>query len=188
MLDTYYQDIPYNCILINNYQGAYKATYHIIEKTKSQPGYLRSSYPIGNFDERADGFFKAVRENGFSTSKSQIFALAPSIDGAYHDMLELLSQGEQPSRAYFADNDLIAAGAIKALKEKGYRVPEEVSVIGFDNIPLCTYMEPPLTSINVPKHYMGALAIQRLIQIMEAPDSPVIKIEMSTSLCERRSV
>lgn len=188
ILDTYYENLKYDCVLINNFQGAYQAACYIIKKTKCQPGYLRSSYPIGNFSERADGFYKAIRENGMSASKSQVLSLTPSVEGACEDMRELLRSGEEPVRCYFADNDLIAAGAMKALKEQGYRIPEDVSIIGFDNMPLCTYVEPPLTTVNVPKHYIGELAVSRLITVLSSAENYPVKIEVGTRLIKRKSV
>lgn len=188
VLDTYYHDLNFDCILINNLQGAYQATNFIIQKTKSQPGYLHSSYSIVNFDERSDGFYKAIRESGMSSSRSPVLSLTPSLDGAYHDMLDLLNQGEDPSRSYFADNDLIAAGAMKALKEKGYQIPDDVAIIGFDDMPFCTYIEPALTTISVPKQHMGEIAVKRLIEIIDSSDSYPLKIQISTTLVNRKSV
>lgn len=188
VLDTYFENLRYDCILINNFQGAYQAANYIIRQTQSQPGYLRSSYPIGNFSERADGFYKAIRENGMSPSKSQVLSLSPSMEGACEDMLELLRAGEEPVRCYFADNDLIAAGAMKALKQQGYRIPQDVSLIGFDNMPLCTYIEPPLSTVNVPKQYMGQMAVTRLIQILNQSEHFPVKIEIGTSIIKRKSI
>lgn len=188
VLDTYYRSLDFDCVLINNFQGAFQATDFIIHKTQSQPGYLRSSYPIGNFQERADGFYKAIRENGMSPSKSQVLSLSPSMEGAYEDMLEHLKSGEEVSRCYFADNDLIAAGAMKAMKEMGYAIPQDVSLIGFDNMPLCTYIEPALSTVHVPKQYMGQMAVSRLIQIMGGQENCPVKIEIGTKIVNRKSV
>ena len=187
VLDTYYESLKYDCVLINNFQGAYQAASYLIRKCKSQPGYLRSSYPIGNFNERADGFYKAIRDNGMSASKSQVLSLTPSMEGAYDDMMELLENGEELSRCYFADNDLIAAGAMKAIKKRGIRIPEDVSIIGFDNMPLCTYVEPSLSTINVPKQYMGQQAVQRLVHLLESKEHFPIKLEVGTQLVRRKS-
>lgn len=188
VLDTWYENLGYDSILINNFQGAYQAASYLIGKTKSQAGYLRSSYLIGNFNERADGFYKAIRENGMSASRSPVLCLSPSMEGAYRDMLELLEHGEKPCRSYFADNDLIAAGAMKALKEKGYRIPEDVALIGFDDMPLCTYIEPALTTVHVPKQYMGQMAVNRLLQIVRSSESYPVKIEIETRIVKRKSV
>jgi len=188
VLDVFLDFIKYDCILINNVQGALLATDYLIKQIKKQPGYLRSSYPIGNFDERADGFYKAVRLHGMSTSKSIVHRLTPSLEGSCADMLEILERGEDIASCYFADNDWIAIGAIKAFQMKGYRIPEDVAIIGFDNVPLASYLEPALTTIHVPKKYMGEMAVKRLVSIMcNGAHSPV-KIEISTKLNVRRTV
>ena len=188
LLDSYFETAGYNCVIINNIQGAYLAANYLIRKRKTQPGYLRSAYPISNFDERADGFYKAIRANGMSTAKSLVHRLTPSQEGAYADMKSLLDAGETPADCYFADNDHIAIGAMKALKEAGYRIPEDVAVVGFDDIPLCEFFDPPLTTIHVPKHVMGETAVHRLIEMVEQKSTYPIKVEIGTSLIKRKSV
>ncbi|WP_022767550.1 LacI family DNA-binding transcriptional regulator [Butyrivibrio sp. NC2007] len=188
ILDCYFSDYPANYVLINNMQGAYIATEYLIKKKHSQPGYLQSSYPIQNFSERADGFYKAIRGNGMSTSRSIVHKLAPSVDGAYSDMLSINNNGDQLAKCYFADNDLIAAGAIRAFKESGYKVPKDISVIGFDDIPLCTIIEPTLSTIRVPKQQMGEVAAQRLIELIKSDRNVNTKIEVETKLILRDSV
>ena len=187
-LDAYYENPEYNYILINNIQGAYIATSYLIRKRRTQPGYLRSSYPISNFEQRADGFYKAIRSAGLSTSKSQVLRLAPSQEGAYADMKNLLAAGEKPADCYFADNDLIAIGAMQALKEAGFRIPEDVAVVGFDDLPACEYMSPPLTTVMVPKLYLGEIAARRVIRLAEGLTRHPLKIEINTQLIKRKSV
>lgn len=188
LLDAYFETLDYNCVLINNTQGAFLATNYLISKRKTLPGYLRSSYMISNFEERADGFYKAIRANGMSTSKSIVHRLTPSQDGAYADMKALLQAGEEPTNCYFADNDHIAIGAIAALKEAGYRIPQDVAVVGFDNLPLCEYIDPPLTTIHVPKQIMGETAVKRLVSMAERKNIHPTKIEIGTELIRRGSV
>lgn len=94
---------------------------------------------------------------------------------------------EELSRCYFADNDLIAAGTMKAIKKRGIRIPEDVSIIGFDNMPLCIYVEPSLSTINVPKQYMGQQAVQRLVHLLESKEHFPIKLEVGTQLVRRKS-
>ena len=188
LLDTYFETVDCNYVLINNVQGAYLAASYLIKKTKKQPGYLKSSYPIGNFAERNSGFFKAVRAYGMASSKSIVHSLTPSIDGAYADMKEILENGEELAPCYFADNDLIAVGAMKALKEFGYSIPEDIAIVGFDNIPLSRIVEPSLTTIHVPKQYMGEMAAKRLITILKEKGTRPVKIEIATQLIERNSV
>lgn len=187
LLDNYFEDCGIDCVLINNVTGAYAATNYMIRKRRSQPGYLHSAYSINNFEERADGFYKAIRRNGMSASRSIVHKVTPSVEGAYSDMKELLQNNEPVASCYFADNDLIAAGAIKAFKEAGYRVPADIAVVGFDNMPICTYFEPPLTTIHVPKKYMSLMAVSRLHEIIKSSDHQPIKMEISTKLQIRES-
>lgn len=188
ILDAYFETLNYSCVLINNIQGAFLAANHLISRRRAQPGYLRSSYSISNFEERADGFYKAIRANGMPTSKSIVHWLTPSQEGAYADMKALLLAGEEPANCYFADNDHIAIGAITALKEAGYCIPQDVAVVGFDDIPLCECIDPPLTTIHVPKLIMGKTAVKRLIGIVERKNIHPIKIEINTELIRRNSV
>ena len=188
ILDSYLGSSGRDCVLINNMQGAFLATDYLIRQVKRQPGYLRSAYPIHNFNERADGFYQAIRSHGLSTSKSPVHWLTPSVEGACADLLALLDAGETPAPCYFADNDLIALGAMQAFQKRGLSVPGDVSVVGFDNIPLCNYCSPPLTTVNVPKTYIGEMAVERLFHLLEADHFAPIKLQVQTDLVLRRSV
>lgn len=188
VLDTYFENISADYVLINNIQGAFLATDTLIKARHSQPGYLHSSYSIGNFEERADGFYKAVRHNGMSTSASVVHKVAPSIEGAYSDMKKLLSQNVKIAACYFADNDMIAVGAMRAFKEFGYRIPEDIGIVGFDNAYPGGIINPPLTTIDVPKHAMGRIAVERLIYLMAGIPTVPIKTELLTSLVKRESL
>lgn len=188
ILDTYFEELECDSVLINNVQGAYRATNYLIEKGMDTVGYLRSSYPIGNFAERAEGYYKALRHHHLPTSHPYVHHLTPSMEGAYHDMIKILKDNKTFAQAYFADNDLIAAGAMRALKEQGVRIPEEVSIIGFDDMPICDILEPPLTTMDVPKKRLGELAMKQLDQKIHQETKGTVKIELSVKLHERNSV
>ena len=192
VLDAYFDFLTHDCVLINNIQGALMATNYLIDLTGKQPGYLRSSYSVGNYDERADGFFKALRQHGMSDSKSIIHKLSPSSEGAYTDMHEIIKRNEKLASCYFADNDLIAIGAMKAFQRNGIKIPEDIAIIGFDNISMTAFIEPSLTTVHVPKKYMGEMAVKRLVEIINAKaknmNLPPVKIEVYTELKKRKSV
>lgn len=188
ILDTSFNDIEADFICINNVQGAGIATEKLIRTCHAQPGYLKSAVRISNFDERANGFFQTVRNFGMSASKSPSLSLTPSTEGAYEDLKELLKGGELPARCYFADNDLIAAGAVRAFQEAGYRVPEDVAVAGFDDMPVCVYTTPHLSTIHVPKRFMGKTAARRIADIIEIKSHHHMTIQISTRYVKRKSV
>ena len=76
---------------------------------------------------------------------------------------------------------------MKALKEAGYRIPQDIAIAGFDNLPFSKVFEPALTTINVPKLYMGEMAAARLVELLKSPNANPVKIEVGTALVERRS-
>ena len=188
VLDTYFEELNCDSVLINNMQGAYLATNYLIGCGMKNVGYLHSSYSIGNFSERADGYYKALRHSGIATDHPYVHRLAPSMEGAYADMLGILRQHPPVAKGYFADNDLIAAGAMRAFRECGYGIPEDVSIVGFDDMPICEFLEPKLTTMAVPKRVLAELAVERLVGKIRNPKSTVTKIEVSVSLHERMSV
>ena len=185
LLDSHFDSLGCSSVLINNRQGAYLATSLLINQCGSQPGYMRSSYRIGNFEERRIGFDTALREHGMSPSNSVIHELPPSIEGALSVMLEIIDREASLAKCYFADNDLIAIGAMKALK---LRVPEDVAIAGFDNISESRIVEPSLTTIDIPRTFMGQTAARQLIHQITTPVPHTVKIEISTKLVRRFSV
>lgn len=188
LLDSYFPTVDCSSVLINNVQGAYLATNYLIDRCQSQPGHLCSSYRIENFAERTTGFSKSVREHGMSVGKSISHELSPSIEGAFADMLEIIDRGDDLAKCYFADNDLIAIGAIKALKLRGYKIPDDIAVIGFDNISESRIVDPSLTTIDIPRKYMGQTAACQLMKQLTYPVPHTVKIEVSTTLVKRFSV
>lgn len=188
VLDTYFEELNRDSVLINNVQGAYLATNYLVERGLKTVGYLHSSYSIGNFAERADGYYKALRSHNMPTDHPYVHKLTPSVEEAYSDMMKILQEGFPVAQGYFADNDLIAAGAMRAFQQCGLRIPEDVSFVGFDDMPICEYLEPKLTTMAVPKRELAELAVERLVARIGKPNGIVTKTEVSVSLLKRGSV
>lgn len=187
LLDTYFDSLECTSVHINNVQGAYLATDYLISLRNSQPGYLQSTYSIPNFKERFEGYTKAIKENGMSPSRSIVHKLSPSIENAMADMLEIIDRKDDLASSYFADNDMIAIGALKAFKLRGYKVPEEISIIGFDNISESRIIEPALTTMDVPRLYIGQTAAKILIEQVQTKRIYPTKIEISAKMVKRFS-
>ncbi len=188
ILDSYFQEISMDTIVINNTQGAYLATRYLGQKGHKKIGYLQSNVFINNFEERKHGYLTALRDMEISYDERLIFPIGSSVETAYADMKKLLNQNPILPTAFFADNDIIAIGAIKALKELGISIPEDVSVVGFDDMPMCEVFDPPLTTVYVPKQYMGMMAVERLMSRMEGMTDMTVKVEINTKLIVRQSV
>ena len=103
-------------------------------------------------------------------------------------MLELLELNTPLASCYFADNDNIAIGAMKAFQHIGYKIPADISIIGFDNMPLSTSVIPALSTIHVPKQNLGKTAAERLINVIESDEYYSVKIEISATYIARKSV
>ncbi len=163
LVDNANLDTNLDCIYSNSFRGAKTAVTYLLEKGHTDVGYLRSSSRIGNFTDRENGFIRARKEFGLTDSaKDHMIDLPISSEKAYLSICSWLEEGNKPASAYFAENDIIAAASIKAFKQFGYRIPEDISIIGFDDIPLSSLMDPPLTTVGVMMDAMGGHAMRRL--------------------------
>lgn len=188
ILDTYFNELNYDFVKINNVRGMYSAVEYLISKGFRNIGYLRSSYEISNFTERFDGYCKAMNKHAIPIKAEYIHKLTPTADGAYSDMKKITELDTEFADAYVADNDLIASGSIRAFKEAGIKIPEDISVIGFDNMPLCDILEPPLSTIDVPKQKLGIIAVYQLVKRIKNHDDIFTTTEISPTLYTRKSV
>lgn len=188
VLDCYYDDLDYDCIVINNSQGAYCATDYLVRMGHRRIGYLHSSVSISNFAERAAGYRKALEAYGIPVDERYQLQLSSMSVQGYQDMVRILEQKPELAEAYFADNDIIAAAAMKAFQEYGYRVPEDISIVGFDDMPLCDIMNPPLSTMRVDKGQLGRTAVECLLARMNGAKYGKMKIALQTSLVCRESV
>lgn len=189
VLDSYVDGDGSDCITISNIQGACNATSHLISCGHTFIGYLSSKVPIKNFEERARGFHIAIEKYASQKPVHSIVVRVGSTDEtAYADMCSYLDTKPELPTAFFADNDIIASACIKALKEYGYKIPEQISIIGFDDMPFCNLLDPPLTSMRVPKQMFGQRAVSMLDQQIHGNVTDHIKMEISTTLIERKSV
>ncbi len=188
ILDSYFDDINCDAVLINNVQGAYLATEYLALGGHSKIGYLRSNTRISNFEEREDGYYKSLRHNSIPTGHPYVVNITPTTEQAYLDICNYLKGDPALPTAYFADNDIIAAAAIRAFKEFNIKVPEQVSIIGFDDMPICQFTDPTLTTMYVPKQRLGALAVDRLLDRIKGSNTENIKIELAVQLIKRDSV
>lgn len=191
LLDNWFPNKRYNTVVIDNQRGAWYAAHYLIQHGHVRLGYLKSSVEIRNFSERWDGYLHALSalKDPHNDSAQRIVRVGTTLEAAFEDMSAYLAADPVLPTAFFADNDIIAAGCMRALLKAGYRVPEEISVIGFDDMPICQMLEPKLTTMAVPKERMGALAVQRLDQLIRGQtDGEIIRISVFPEIIVRDSV
>ena len=187
-LDSHFPGLAIDSVQIDNRMGAAQAAQGLIEAGHTDIGYLHSSVWIQNFDERREGFMQALSQAGVAFNLRRQYGLESTLDGASRDMAAALNDRPDLPTAFFADNDLIALGAIKAMRERGIAIPGAVSVVGFDDMPFCEMLDPPLDTVRVFKRRMGMVAVRRLIDRIADQPEETIRIEVATVLVKRQSV
>lgn len=176
-----------DCVVMNNRETVYYALKHLHDLGHREIAYFGSNVRISNFDERQDAFYHYCNQLGLTFSENNIYTVAPTLVGSYTSMQKIIEEGHDLPTAGFAENDTMAIGVIKALKENGYQIPKDISIIGFDDIPYCTMVNPPLTTMRVPKGKIGTLSVQRLCQRMQDFDCEDVKIQTGAELIVRGS-
>jgi LacI family transcriptional regulator len=126
----------------------------------------------------------ALRDRGLVSDPLLIVEGDFTEAGGYRAMQQLLAC--QPD-AIFAGSDIMAIGAMRALREAGLRVPEDVAVVGFDDVPQAARVEPPLTTVRQPIHRLGATTVDSLLDLISYPDSTPRRIVLPTELVVRAS-
>lgn len=183
----------YHAVTIDNRRGAYWAAEHLIQCGHTHIGYLHGKTPSLNFRERKEGFLAALRQwkgagNG-KPFKPYILPMQPTVEGAYEDMVALLAGDPVLPTAFFADSDHIAMGCIEALHRYGYRVPDDISVIGFGGMPLSNTAVPPLTTMTVSGNMMARLAVRCLGDCIQGNSGPALaRIAVLPELTESATV
>lgn len=189
MIDNYMLNHPCDCVTINNEMGVYDAISYLKELGHKKIGYLHIVQNAKNFEERYYAFLSAMKRVNLTFEEKLILQFNTSAGNNLRDkLLKELGELKEMPTAFFADNDIMAIFALQALKKLGYKVPEDVSLIGFDNMPMSEMMETPLTTIYSPKKKLGVAAVNLLIDKMEESSAGSFKMEISTSLIVRKSV
>lgn len=188
LLDGWCDTMNFDGVLINNLESASAAVEYLIDRGHSKIGYLGGDFRIYSFQNRQNGFRMAMERHGLVCRPEWDIRVGAQMETAYEGMRRWLERGEELPTALFADNDLIALGAIKAMTEAGIRVPDDVSIMGFDDIPFAAISTPALTTVCVDKESMGREAVSQLITMAESPRNCRFKHQCCTTLIERESV
>lgn len=188
LLDHWTESMEFNAILINNADAARMATEYLIENNHKEIGYIQGAYRIKGFRSRFVGYQSALRKHGLPCQQNNLFTVSTTMNGAYRDMLEILEKREDLPTAFFADNDMIALGCMKAFQEKGYRIPDDISIIGFDDLPFSEISSPRLSTMRVPNTEMGMMAVRRIVDMIKGKDQIAVKVQVCPKLIVRDSV
>jgi LacI family transcriptional regulator len=169
-----------------NWQGAYNATEYLIELGHNRIGFITGSMDLGCAVERLEGYRSALRTYHIADAPELIYEgtfFQPDGFAGASALLDL----PVPPTAIFASNDVMAMGVMDSVRTRGLRVPDDVSIVGFDDIPQASVIRPALTTINQPLEKMGRVAAQMLMDLLHQPEKKVGRIELPTRLVVRDS-
>lgn len=188
-LDRNCGDLGITSVTLNNIGAGMLAAKTLIARGHRRIGFIGSAYPFQNDFYRLAGLKIGLYGAGIELDEGNIMRVEPTIDGAYRDALRYIGASERRlPTAYFCMNDLVAAGAIQAFEHAGLKLPEDISLIGMDDIPICSVLRPALTSISVDKYHFGRLAVRQLLQITKEPPEYPIVINTHLKITIRESV
>lgn len=173
-----------NYLDVDNTNGAREATLHLLRLGHKRIATITGPQNMIAGNDRLQGYRQALEERGVGLRPELIAEADFSEAGGYAAMRRLL-----PNRptAIFAASDSMAEGALRALREAGLRVPQDVAVVGYDDMPTAARLSPPLTTVRQPTNRMGALAVNALIDIIQNPGSHKRHIVLPVELVIRES-
>lgn len=187
-VDNMFEYTDIDSIVMDNRGGIYDAVKYLYDLGHREIGFIDSYIKFDNILQRTEGYEKAVERLKLTFKDEYKITIGLTLESAYQDMLIQLNRGIKLPTAYVAANDTLAIGVIKALKEFGIQVPEQVSIIGFDDIPYCVGLDKPLTTMKVSRDKLGEQAIKMLVGKINENHKEGIKLLVRTQLVERESV
>jgi LacI family transcriptional regulator len=188
VLDAWFREGSFDTVFMDNSNSLYYTVRYLCENGHRQIGFINSTITVLNFLFRKNGFIRAMGEFGLPVEDRYFLSLDPTSNGAYEDMKRYLETKPELPSAFCVVNDVMAFGVMKALEEYGYKIPADVSIVGFDNVPFSKITSPPLTTIDVPQKELGQVAVRRLLSLSANSEGIRVKIQLLTKLVIRESV
>jgi len=180
-------NFPCDKIQDNSYRGGYMATQHLISKGHKNIGCITGALDKQTAEQRYRGFVDAMQAAALTVNPEWVTAGDFECEGGALAFETLYSHGTLPT-ALFVCNDMMALSVINAASKKGIRVPEDLSIIGYDDIQLAKYITPSLTTIHQPKFRLGQRAVDTLLERIASKRETEQVISMEPTLVERDSV
>jgi LacI family transcriptional regulator len=188
-IDTYHELMNFDFVDMNNEDSIFQLLQNLYGMGHRSIGLVKGAVETRNFRLREEGFFAGMGALGLEANPSHLFSVDQTFHGAYSDMKAILERRPALPTALVCANDIIACGCLKAFSEAGIVVPEDLSVVGFDDLPLSAVVDPALTTIQVSKAQIGLMAVQLVAaRIRGDANLPSVKVLIGGKIVERRSV
>ncbi len=185
-MDRRMLDLDVDTVIVTNFSGAYEAVCHLIQEGHHRIGCIGGILEATTGRERYEAYKKALDDHGIGLDEDLMTVGDSRQDSGYRLALQLLGLKEPPT-ALFTVNNRMTLGALAAIQERGLRIPQDIAVVGFDDMPWAALLDPPLTVVAQPTYDLGQIAAEMLIARVSDPDRPVQEITLATTLVVRRS-
>ncbi len=162
-VDRVCMELDTDRIFIDNFEAGHTATKHLIDQGLTRIAHLAGAQHRKIYKERQEGYLAALRENNIEINKKYIIYSGLSYKEGCQSMEKLLKE-YPPPQAVFCANDNSALGVIQCVKNRGLKIPEDIAVVGFNDDPLATIIDPPLTTVAQPAIEMGRIAAQQVLK------------------------
>jgi len=174
-----------NCVLIDNFEGIKQAIKHLYDLGHCHIGFINGrGHP--DYEDRLEAYKSCLKQLGIPYHKQLLKTIDFVSDNGYKATRELLKNNTSPT-AILCSGDGIALAAIRAIKEKGLKVPKDISVVGFDDSSLAQEIDPPLTTVRIFKEKIGEMAVKLLLDTISQPDHGPVRMTIPAKLIVRKS-
>jgi LacI family transcriptional regulator len=170
-----------------NWQGATDATRHLYQLGHTRIAFVTGSLAVRSAIDRLYGYKAALADCDIPFREELVIEGDYQQQTGYEVTKSLLQSVDPPPTAIFASNDLEAFGAMDAARECGFRVPDDISIIGFDDTPQASFVYPKLTTVRQPLEQMGQVAVRMLLDQIKDPGRPPQRVSLATQLIIRDS-
>jgi LacI family transcriptional regulator len=188
LVDNYLNSPIMDSIVSDNFSGAMKAVEYLINMGHQKIGYAGGPNSHPSFNERYKAFKLEMIENDLEINNNFIKIKDEFDQNMGKELAKLFLKEKELPTAIFAANDATAIGLLQTFNKYGIKVPEDISIIGFDNIELTAFISPKITTISVDKEGMGQEAARKLFERIQNPEKKSTKSVITTELIERESV
>lgn len=187
LADRVCEDLVVDKVVIDNFSAAFNATEHLIESGYRRIAHFAGSSTRNVYKERIEGYIAALKKHGLPVDDNLIINGFLSREEGEEAAKKLLSLDVRPD-AIFSANDTAAVSAMIYVQNQGLRIPEDLAFVGFNDDPIATIVQPPLTSVSHPALEIGKYAAERILKRIENPKlGPAEDIVLKTSLKVRQS-
>jgi DNA-binding LacI/PurR family transcriptional regulator len=187
VVNSEYPELPVDMFLPDNTIGVQRAIHLLIERGHRRILHYTSLHRR-TFHLRLAAYRAALDEAGIPFDPDLVIDAPLDPEAGRKTILERLTRAEVDFTAIFCANDTTAIGIMRGIQEAGLRIPDDISIIGCDDIPMAAYVTPPLTTIRIEREELGALAVRRLVDRVAFPKLTPILVKMATQVIVRQSI